>query len=239
MKQHMLAIALAALTAITARAQMGGAPNTGINATILKMFGDTKAFTAKGEVQMTDESGKMVSAMPVTWALLDGKLRADMDMTQMKGGAMPAEAVGMLKQTGMDKMQVLITPEKKTLIVYPGLQAYAPAPDVQGQAEGKMETTELGKETVDGHPCVKKKLTMTDADGKTQEALLWSATDLKNFPIKMEMKQQRNTMQIRFDAPSFDKPDAKLFEIPASYTRHESIQGLMQSAMMKMFGGAK
>jgi hypothetical protein len=240
MKQRSLSMALlfAALTFVHAQA---GPPNSGINASLLKWFGDTKAFTAKGEVRMTDAGGKEISSMPVTWMLLDGKLRTEMDMGQMKGANMPAEALGMLKQTGMDKMHMLVTPEKKTtLVVYPGLQAYAPVPDeTTSAAEAKIETTELAKETVDGHPCVKKKLSTTDAKGKVEEAIVWSATDLKGFPIKLETKQQNTTLHMRFDTPSFDKPDAKLFEPPASYTRHENIQGLMQAAMMKMLGGGK
>ncbi|HMJ89451.1 MAG TPA: DUF4412 domain-containing protein [Candidatus Acidoferrum sp.] len=239
MKRLFLALTIALFAAVPARAQMGGAPNTGINASLVKMFGDTKAFTAKGDVRISDGNGKEVSSMPVSWALLDGKLRADMDMSQMKGGSVPPEATAMLKQTGMDKMQLLVNPASKTtLIIYPGLQAYAPVPD-EAESGSKVETTDVGKETIDGHPCLKKKMTTTDADGKVQEAFLWSATDLKNFPVKMEMKQKNNTVLIQFSTPSFDKPDAKLFEVPANYTKHASIQGLMQAAMMKMFGGAK
>jgi hypothetical protein len=241
MKRLSLSIALLAATATTLCAQIGGAPNSGINASLLKWFGDIKAFTAKGEVRMTDADGKEISSMPVTWMLLDGKLRTEMDMGQMKGASMPAEAVGMLKQTGMDKMHLLVTPEKKTtLVIYPGLKAYAPVPDAAGQqAEAKIQTTELAKETVEGHSCVKKKLSTTDANGKTEEAIVWSATDLKGFPIKMETQQQNTTLHMRFDTPSFDKPDAKLFEPPVGFTQHESLQGLMQAAMMKMMGGAK
>ncbi len=235
-----LTLTLASLTATSVHAQ-GGPPNTGINASLLRMFGDTKFFSAKGDLRMSDDNGKAISSMPVSWALLDGKLRADMDLSQMQGGAMPPQATAMLKQTGMDKMQLLIMPESKTtLFIYPGLEAYAPVRDNDvATAEEKVETTDVGKEEVDGHPCVKKKMSTTDAKGKVQEAFIWSATDLKNFPIKMEMKQKKNTVLIHFETPSFQKPDAKLFEVPANYTKHDSIQGLMQSAMMKMFGGAK
>ena len=154
---------------------------------------------------------------------------------------MPADAMAMLKETGMDKMQMLITPEKKsTMLIYPGLQAYAALPiSDEEMANSKVETTDVGKETVDGHPCIKRKVTTTDEKGKTKEAFVWAATDLKSFPLKMQMQQKKNTIHIHYSAPSLEKPDAALFEVPTGYTKYDSVQGLMQAAMMKMLGGAK
>jgi hypothetical protein len=239
MKRLTLAISL--FVAAAAFAQSGGQNPTGINASLLNMFGDIKAFSSKGEVRMTDSEGKELSSLPITMSMLDGKLRTDMDLSEMKGGSMPPDAMAMLKQTGMDKMQMLITPEKKsTMLIYPGLKSYAALPiSDEEMANSKVETADVGKETVDGHPCIKRKLTSTDSKGKTQEALVWAATDLKNFPLKMEMKQKKNTINIHYSAPSLEKPDAALFEVPSGYTKYDSVQGLMQAAMMKMFGGAK
>jgi hypothetical protein len=240
MKRLSLALAVACGFALTTFAQVG-APNTGINASLLRMFGDTKYFSAKGELRVADDTGKEISSMPVGWALLDGKLRAELDLSQMKGPSMPPQAMAMLKQTGMDKMDLIISGQNNTtLMIYPGAQAYAPISEKDtGAGESKVEVTDLGKETVDGHPCVKKKVTTTDAKGKPQEAFLWAATDLKDFPIKMEMKQKKNTVQIHFEKPSLEKPDAKLFEAPAGYTKYDNIQALMQASMMKMFSAPK
>lgn len=234
----LLTLSLSCFVAAAVYAQ-GGPQSTGINASLLKLFGDIKAFDAQGEIRMTDSAGKEISAMPVRMAMLNGKLRTEMDMSQMKGGNMPPESAAMLKQTGMDRMHMLITPESKTaMLIYPGLQAYAVVPDEAAKkAEGKVDTKDLGKETVLGHPCVKKKLTMTGTDGKTEEALVWAATDLKNFPVKMEMKQEGTTINIEYKNPSLQAPDAKLFETPSGYTKYDSVQALMQAAMMKMFGG--
>lgn len=233
------AFALAMFLTASAFAQPAGPQ--GINASLLRFFGDVKAFTAHGEVRLTDSQGKEISTLPVTMALLDGKLRTEMDMSQMKGAAMPAEAVAMLKQTGMDRMHMIIAPERKnTAIIYPGLQSYADVPIAEQElSAAKVETTEMGKESIDGHPCVKQKLISTDAKGNKQEALIWAATDLKNFPLQLEMKQAANSINIHFNAPSLEKPDGKLFVLPANYTKYDSLQALMQAAMMKMLGGQK
>ena len=233
-----LALVLALFVTTAALAQPGG-PSTGINGALLKMFGEITAFSAQGDVSLSDKEGKEVSSIPVNMSMLDGKLRAEMDMSQMKGGGIPADAVGMIKATGMDRLQILVNSNNaSTLIIYPGLKAYTTVADEEA-TPGKVETTEVGKETIDGHACIKQKLTSTDAKGRPQEAFIWAATDLKNFPIKMEMKQKKNTIHIRFRSPSLQKPEGKLFEVPAGYTKYDSIQGLMQAAMMKMFSGGK
>ncbi len=138
-------------------------------------------------------------------------------------------------------MLLLMDPAKKsTVLIYPGLQSYATVGmSAEETAESKAEITEVGKETINGHPCIKKKVTATDSKGKAQDAFVWAATDLKDFPVQVEMKQKRQTVRINFNTPSFDKPDAKLFELPAGYTKYDSIQAMMQGAMMKMIGGGK
>jgi hypothetical protein len=233
MKRFLLPFAFA-VSLVSASAQFGSPP-TGINAAMIKLFGDTKAFSAKADARMLDKDQKEISAIPLTMALRDGKLRAEMNLSEIKGNAIPAEAAAMMKQAGMDTMVTVSLPEKKaTLISYPGLKSYAE------MAEGKVDITDAGKEMIDGHACTKKKITTTNTKGKVQEAFVWQATDLKNFPIKMEMAQRSNKLIVKFQPPIFETPDAALFELPAGYTKYDSVQMLMQAAMMKMFsGGAK
>ncbi len=238
MKRILTALFLAAFS-WTASAQLG-APNSGINAAMLKLFGDTKAFTAKAEARVLDKEQKEVATLPMTMSLLDDKLRAEMDLSQTKSAQMPAEAAAMMKQAGMDKMITIVRADKKaTLLCYPGAQAYAEMPFSESEAaDSKVESTEVGKETIDGHPCVKVKLFSTDAKGRPQEAFVWQATDLKKFPIQMQMTQRANTVIVKFEVPTLEKPSASLFEAPAGHTKYPNAQALMQAAMMKMFSGA-
>jgi len=239
MKRFLVALTLTSF-AVSAFAQMRGGPSTGINARMLKMFGDTKAFSANAEARILDKDQKEVTTMPMTMALRDGKLRSEMDVSQVKGSGMPPEAAAMMKQAGMDKMVTLVRPDKKaTIISYPGLQSYAEVPFSEDEAaEEKVESTEVGKEPIDGHPCVKTKFTSTDSKGTTREAFVWQATDLKKFPLQMQMVQRSQTLIVKFQPPKFETPDAALFDMPAGYTKYPSVQALMQAAMMKMFGGA-
>ena len=240
MKQ--LIAALAVLTLVfSAPAQLGGSSTPGLNAAMVKMFGETKAFSAQAEARILDKEMKEISTLPMKVDLREGQLRAEMDLSELKGGQIPPEAAAMLKGSGMDRMVTLVLPEKKvTAIIYPGLQSYAEMASTEEESgDGKIETTELGNETLNGHACTKTKFTTTDAKGKKQDAIVWKAKDLHQFPIQMQVAQKNNTMILKFKDPKLEQPEASLFVMPANYTKYPSVQALMQAAMMKMFTGGK
>ena len=229
-------LSILTLVVCTASALAQNAPQTGINAAMIKMFGDTKAFNAKAEVRVLDKDQKETSSIPMTMGLREGKLRAEMDLAEAKMAGLPPDAVPMLKQAGMDKMISLVQPDKKiTTLVYPNIQSYVEMPVAEEEVSGTVESKDLGEEKIGTHTCKKVKLTSTDAKGKTQEAFVWQAKDLKNFPVQMEMKQKSNTVIVKFQDPKFEAPPASQFELPASYTKYANFQGMMQAAMMKMF----
>ncbi|MST94250.1 MAG: DUF4412 domain-containing protein [Pedosphaera sp.] len=242
MKKTLLTLLLSVFGA-TVFAQPAGPGASGINAALLSFFGDAKAFSSKADVRVIDSAGKEKVRIPMQMFVLDGKMRAEMDLSQMKGGDMPPEAVFMLKQTGMDKMVTVVRPDKQlTLILYPGLQAYAEVPMSPEEASAKdlkVEKTAAGNEIIDGHPCSKNKITVTAAKGKKQEATVWNASDLKDFPIQVQIQEAKMTTTILQSEPKFEKPAASLFDAPAGFTKHANMQALMQAAMLKMIGGGK
>lgn len=155
---------------------------------------------------------------------------------------MPAGTIEHMKAMGMDKTITISCPETKTAyLIYPGLSAYAEAPITDPNATRpasafKIETTALGKETVDGHPCVKNKIVITDDQGNAHTYTVWNATGLKNFPVKIETSDQGHTMTMIFKKIKTTKPDASAFEPPADYKKYDSPQALMQQEMMKRMG---
>jgi hypothetical protein len=249
---HVLATAVLFFILIPAHAQPGmrggmGGPASGPNfgGGMAKIFGDNSAFAANLEMSTGGGSGGQQMTMPGKIAFLDGKSRFEMDMTEMKNSGMPEGAAAQMKQMGMDKMISISRPDKSTaLLIYPGLQAYVELPiqDTNAAAppsDFKSETTELGKETVDGHACVKNKVVVTDKAGKAQESTVWNATDLKNFPIKIETSQGGNATTMLFKDIKFDRPDAAQFEPPSGFKKYDNIMALMQQEMMKRMGGGR
>ena len=234
-------VVAAALAGQSALAQLPQANIPGLDAAMTKLFGNNNAFTATATARLLDEKETETMSMPMTYALLEGKIRSEIDMTQVKSKQMPAEANAMLKQMGVDKMVSIVRPDKQTqFIIYPTARAYAEMPISKGTNAGggqdhKMESTKLGTETVDGHPCVKNKVTISSKDDEKHEAIVWNATDLKDFPVKMQMAQAGGgNLVMTYSNIKLEKPDAKLFEPPTDFEKHDSVEKLLQSVMMKM-----
>jgi hypothetical protein len=233
-------LAIFAFNFIAAAQPMGQGPGPGFDAMFTKFFGDVKAFSAKAEIAVKGKGLDM--SMPVDFAMLDDKVRMDMDLSQMKSASFPPDMAAQLKQMGMDKMATLMdTAKKNMLMIYPSLKSYAdmPMPKEQAQMlekEPKIERAELGKETVEGHECKKCRFTVIDDKGAKRTALVWQAADLKDFPIKIQSEDQGNQVTMLYKEVKLAKPEAKVFEIPADYTKYASIMELMQGAMMKQMG---
>jgi hypothetical protein len=220
------------------RGGMGG--GSGMSASMAKFFGNNKTWSAKTISTVNGPSGPM--SMEMDMAMLDGKMCVKMDMTKAKAGSMPPGAIAQMKQMGMDKSINITRPDLKvSYMVFPGLHAYAAMPMTDKQVadardESKIERTSLGKETIDGHPCAKEKLIVTSPDNEKHQVIVWNATDLKDFPIQMQMEEQGTTMTMKYSDIKFEKPDAKMFEAPADYTKYDSAQALMQAEVMKKGG---
>lgn len=211
-----------------------------VSNSVLKLFGDHKAFTANLEIKAEGPSNPNMT-MPGKLAFDSGKSRFEMDLG--KSSMVPAEAVAQMKAMGMDQMVAISRPDKKAqILVYPGLKAYAEMPMAETDAaksdkDIKMEITEIGKETLEGHDCVKNKAVITDEEGKKHEAMVWNAADLKKFPVKIQQQDQGKNVTMLFKDVKFEKPDQALFDPPAGFTKYDSMQTMMQQEMMKRMGG--
>src|SRR5215468_3500227 len=184
------------LAAVSVRAQfgggaMGGGAGKGLNlsGSTAKLFGDNKAFSGNMELQANSPQGPVTVPGKIFYS--EGKARFEMDLAETKSPALPPGAAAQMKAMGMDKMIVISHPEKQlSYMIYPGLQAYVEMPLKDADADKpdsdfKIETTELAKEKLDGHDCVKNKAVDTDKEGNKYESSVWNATDVNKFPIKI------------------------------------------------------
>ena len=212
----------------------------GVNASLTKLFGDITAFSAKAEVHVYGPDQKEKIMTPMTFALLDNKVRVEIDMTKMVSKDIPADAAASMKQMGMERVVSIMRPDlKATYVIFPALESVVKMPMPKEELAAyekkpKLEKTALGKETLDGHPCVKNKVVVTDADGHTDEATLWNATDLKDFPVQIMSMEKGDSVTIRYRDVRFAKPDAKQFATPTGYKEYDDIGSLMQGVMKKM-----
>jgi hypothetical protein len=243
MKKHFSIIALTILSfgIFPVHAQLGGAPGVPqFGNSMEKLFGDNQTFSATLQMQMNSTGSPMTMSGKMSFD--KGSSRTEMDMGDMQGGGLPPGAMTMMKSAGLDRMVTISQSNKKVVyVVYPGAQSYAemttPDSAAATNADSKVEITKLGAETVGGHPCVKNKAVVTDQQGEKHEFTVWNATDLKNFPVKIEMNEQGSAITMSYQNISFSKPDASLFIPPTGYTKYGSVQEMMQAVMMKNMGG--
>jgi hypothetical protein len=97
----------------------------------------------------------------------------------------------------------------------------------------------LGVETVENHPCVKSKVTITPDSGKKIEMFVWQATDLKLIPVKTEMTSDLGLATSCLRNIKLGKPDASLFSPPSDYTKYDSVQAMMMQSMMRNMRNVK
>lgn len=218
---------------------MGGPKGPNLSGAMAKLFGEHTGFSATLEMQTKMGNNPEPIVMPGKVAFLDGKSRFEMDMTQAKGIPMRPEQAAQMKAMGMGEMIVISRADKKiSCLAYPGLQSHVEMPLQDGdgasaEAKFKVDSTEMGKETVDGHPCVKNKVVVTDEQGRKFESTVWNATDLKNFPVKIESVQNSTPVTMIFKDVKLAKPDASVFEAPANSTKYTDMMTMMREGVMK------
>ncbi len=220
----------------------GGTPITG---PIAKLFGAHQGFSCDLQVSGKDPSSKKSFTMFGKLAFLESKSRFELDLAKVKGGGIDDSMKAQVAAMGLGEMVMSARPDKKsTYVVYPGLEAYVllaqpkPGPSaVPESASDQPVITPVGNETIDGHPCVKNKYRFKDDAGKIQDALVWNATDLKQFPIRIEHKEADQSIRLDFKNVDLSKPGEPLFEPTASYSKYGSMASLMQNVIMKKLGG--
>lgn len=84
-----------------------------------------------------------------------------------------------------------------------------------------------------GHPCAKTMMVVSEPNHPTEKATLWCASDLQQFPIKMEVNAEGRIMKFDFRDVQVKKPDASLFEIPTNYVEFTNSTEILNYAKEK------
>jgi len=229
------------LSSLSAYGQMpGGAGPAGMSGALTKLFGNNTAFSAKGEMQVTDHSNHEIAYWPMDFALLNRMIRVEIDLTRTRNKDMPSGTAATLKQIGMSQVVSIIRPDKGLVyVIYPDQRVLLSMPLPKEDREGSDKTAQvsksaLGKETIDGHPCVKNKVVITDASGQKVEAITWDATDLNDLPVQIETQEKDNTSVVRFKQVQFTHPASDRFEPPSGYVQYQDPDELKLGVMKKM-----
>jgi hypothetical protein len=217
-------------------------------AALSEMISDSRSFTASAELRFQGASAADTFSLPFGVALRDGRMRWQLNLDQLRGGAIDPEMIGMLRDMRLDRVILILRPHTNAIIAFPGTQAYAELPisgigPLQEEAQRKvgfLQKTLLGPDVLEGRPAMKYKLTVSKDAGKStipEEAVVWQVPSLKDMPVKLVVRSKNDVYGLQFREIRQGEPDARLFEAPAGYTRHDSVQALLQSALMKNLAG--
>jgi len=243
MRKILSTLIAAAVCGLTAFGQVGSGPGPSggsFDNGLEKLFGGTPVFSATMLTSMASPQGlmtvktKMIYDHENSWT--------EMNMADVQSSNLPPQAIQaaeQMKSIGMDDVVSVATADKKNAyMIYPHIHSYVAIaiPPSAENGDFKVQTTKMGEETVDGHPCIKNDVVITNSV-QSNDFTVWNATDLNNFPVKIAMTEQGAPVTISFENISFNKPDAGLFQPPAHYTRYGSIGDLYQSALMNHPGG--
>jgi hypothetical protein len=194
--------------------------------------------------EMTSEPGReKPRTMEADFAMLNGVIRVEVQTSQVLGEQGVPGSAESLKRLGMERQVHLIQPEDQTIyLLYPGLKGYIEVPFPRNERGLKPEQIQVqkqkaGEETVAGHPCIKNEVTLTHPNGVERHALVWQATDLAQFPIRIELEHRGAALQLNYRKITFRRPDREQFRVPSGYKKHEDMQALTRVALQKLYGG--
>lgn len=219
-------------------AQLDGPGSTGVSASLVRLFGTNNAFTAQVEVQLLGKDNKERISTPATITLLENKIRLEVDMAQMRNKEQP-DALARVKPLGLDSVVSIIRPAQRTnFITFPKLRAFVKLEMPTSEAEAflaraKIERNNVGKEKMEGHQCIKQQVVITDDAGHKSEATVWTATDMRNFPVCVATRENEGTVMMRFRQIQFTRANTNLFEPPAGYIECADMQVLMAGPVVK------
>jgi hypothetical protein len=231
-------LALGLIVAGPVQAQLNGPSSTGVSASLVRLFGTNNTFTAQAEVQVLGKDNQEIIGTPTTFTLLGNKIRVEVDLTRMRNRVEP-DAVDQMKPLGLDHVVSIIRPETRTnLIVFPKLRAFIRLGMPPNEAEAflrkaRLTRTDLAREKMEGYPCVKQRVVITDDDGQKSEATVWTAAALRGFPVCVATREQEGTVTVRFRKVQFTPATPAQFEPPAGFTEYADLQAVMAGPVVQ------
>jgi len=93
--------------------------------------------------------------------------------------------------------------------------------------------TDVGRDTLEGHPCKVEKVIVTRSDGKKIESKVWEAQDLRGIPVKIESHIGEITLSAYYRDIVLGTPDEGLFTIPDKCTPLEKMGEVIEQKMLR------
>ena len=208
-------------------------------AALSEFFTDSRDYSAHAELILPDQ--RRGDSIPIGLAVSEGRMRWQVNFNQVRSARFPPERIAMLRQMNLDSAVVWLKPGEDLKVALPRLKAWAQTPppkikeieDRAADKQGGLKKTAVGREVIDGHPCVKYMLTVPEESNPNQVALTWEATDLQNLPIKILVKTEGKIHGFQLRNVKLGKVDERHFLPPAEFAKKPSMTALIQEGIMR------
>lgn len=164
------------------------------------------------------------------YALLEGRLRTELNLSRLQGLSACEIAQGRLAQLGLDEVIFISLPDLElSYYVYPRLHAYYEVPHTwrdRVKAIVDIESTPLGPVSLEGERCEKHRLRVVNHLGEATDILAWYATDAGHFPVQLQFLLGPQSFTMRFRGLDRRPPPGDWFQPPADYDRYPSLRDL-------------
>lgn len=208
-------------------------------AVLSEFFTDSRDYSAHAELILPGRTRG--DSIPMGLAVSEGRMRWQVDFSRVRSAHFPPERIAMLRQMNLDSAILWLKPGEDLKVALPRLKAWAQTPSpklyqIENKAadkQGGLKKTAVGRETIDGHPCIKYMLTVPAENNPNQVALTWEATDLDNLPIKILVKTDDKVHGFQLRNVKLGKVDDRHFQPPAEFAKKASLTALLQEGVMR------
>jgi hypothetical protein len=192
-----------------------------------ELLGTNFAFSAKVRLSIAGETNSFIADL--SYFVLNRKIRTDFVISEIPGLNFPSENLAKVIHCGLDRTTAIMRPDM-AFFVYTNRQAWVDTMESTqfARAQFKLRKTEIDRETIGGHPCVKYDV-FASGGGHFISAVVWEATDMGGFPIRMDWTDEGLNWSVVLSAVDTKPPKAGLFEIPAGYKRYSGFKELVRA----------
>ena len=205
---------------------------------LTRFFSDTRTFTARTELtiqKVADPESRIVLSFGS--AFDQGKMRLDLNLKSRRNSAL---ATG-FPELGIDRVNFMLFPDNPARIVFPSQQSYLEVPidqvassdlkDEAGMAASQLKKKFIRDETAVGVPARKYQL---HPDGATETAYLWEAPGMNDMPVQIRVTSGGTIFNFAFRNVKQGPVDPRVFSIPSSFKKIESLLDVIQMGLSKM-----
>ena len=236
------ALAVLAVTLIcsTHAQQNPGIATAGMSPVLALLFKDFEAFSATAEVTLSGPTAAESMTMTMHLHYLNGGMRTELDMSDVRGPTVDESMAYTLKQIGMNRVITILQPDdRQNVVLYPSRKAYVSLPESSDQEKARARSaqtrkTKQGQEIILGMTCTKSRISFVENPEQDLTVLVWEANRLRNFPVQIEMNQAGGAMTVRYRDVVFEAPAKDQFEIPTGYRKHPGVQSILEEATQEL-----